>query len=197
VAISFIGGGNQSTQRKPPTCRKSLSNFITYCCIEYTLPWTGFELTTLVVIGTDCTGSCKSNYHTINTTTATHKRLWHSLYWHSKKKWRFFSFSCAWGHLRFLALCLVYPKLQVSLDCPFLIAPLGFSNVYLKKIIADWCTRRREITGQWWTYVVGFMTKTPFTLAQIDRSKEDRCKKDRSLSSVNGLDRFILDLTSI
>jgi hypothetical protein len=31
---------------------------------------TGFKLTTLVVIGTDCTGSCKSNYHTITTTTA-------------------------------------------------------------------------------------------------------------------------------
>jgi len=31
--------------------------------------WVGFELTTLVVIGTDCTGSCKSNYHTITTTT--------------------------------------------------------------------------------------------------------------------------------
>jgi len=30
----------------------------------------GFELTTLVVIGTDCTDSCKSNYHTIMTTTA-------------------------------------------------------------------------------------------------------------------------------
>jgi len=30
----------------------------------------GFELTTLVVIGTDCTGSCTSNYHTITTTTA-------------------------------------------------------------------------------------------------------------------------------
>jgi hypothetical protein len=29
-----------------------------------------FELTTLVVIGTDCTGSCKSNYNMI-TTTAT------------------------------------------------------------------------------------------------------------------------------
>jgi hypothetical protein len=27
----------------------------------------GFELTTLVVIGTDCTGSCKSNYHAIMT----------------------------------------------------------------------------------------------------------------------------------
>jgi len=25
----------------------------------------------LVVIGTDCTGSCKSNYHTITTTTAS------------------------------------------------------------------------------------------------------------------------------
>ena len=29
----------------------------------------GFERTTLVEIGTDCTGSCKSNYHTIMTTT--------------------------------------------------------------------------------------------------------------------------------
>jgi len=27
VAVSFIGGG--STWRKPPTCRKSLTNFIT------------------------------------------------------------------------------------------------------------------------------------------------------------------------
>ena len=31
---------------------------------------TGFELTTLVVIGTDSIGSCKSNYHTITATTA-------------------------------------------------------------------------------------------------------------------------------
>ena len=30
-----------------------------------------FEFTTLVVIDTDCTGSCKSNYHTIMTTTAS------------------------------------------------------------------------------------------------------------------------------
>ena len=34
----------------------------------YTSLWTWFELTTLVVIGTDCT--CQSNYHTITTTTA-------------------------------------------------------------------------------------------------------------------------------
>jgi hypothetical protein len=34
------------------------------------LAWAGFELTTLVVIDTDCMGSCKSNYHMITTTTA-------------------------------------------------------------------------------------------------------------------------------
>jgi hypothetical protein len=31
------------------------------------LAMTGFELTTLVVIGTDCTGSWKYNYHTMTT----------------------------------------------------------------------------------------------------------------------------------
>jgi hypothetical protein len=29
VVVSFIGGGNRSTKRKPPTGRKSLTNFIT------------------------------------------------------------------------------------------------------------------------------------------------------------------------
>jgi hypothetical protein len=43
-----------------------LTNFIT---------WTGFELTHLAVIDTDCTGSCKSNYHTITTTTASRQYL--------------------------------------------------------------------------------------------------------------------------
>jgi len=38
MAVSFIGGGNQSTRRKPPTCRKSLINFTTQCCIKYTSP---------------------------------------------------------------------------------------------------------------------------------------------------------------
>jgi hypothetical protein len=31
----------------------------------YTSPWSIFELTTSVVIGTDCIGNCKSNYHMI------------------------------------------------------------------------------------------------------------------------------------
>jgi len=38
MPISFIGGGNRDTQRKPLTWRKSLTNFITQWCTEYTLP---------------------------------------------------------------------------------------------------------------------------------------------------------------
>ena len=37
---------------------------------EYASPWAMFELTMLVVIGTDCIGSCRSNYHTIMTIMA-------------------------------------------------------------------------------------------------------------------------------
>ena len=45
------------------------SHWETYhrCCIECTSPRMGLEITTLVVIGTDCTVSCKSNFHTITT----------------------------------------------------------------------------------------------------------------------------------
>jgi hypothetical protein len=38
-----------------------------YHIIFYTSPWAGVEPTTSVVIGTDCIGGCKSNYHTITT----------------------------------------------------------------------------------------------------------------------------------
>ena len=39
------------------------------------LDWGGFELTTLVVIGTDCIGSYKSNYHMITTTLFINKKF--------------------------------------------------------------------------------------------------------------------------
>ena len=68
----FYWWGNQSTWRKPLTCCKSLTHFITYCYIEYTSPLARLEHTTLVVIGTDCISCCKSNYHT-NTTTRAHR----------------------------------------------------------------------------------------------------------------------------
>ena len=65
MAVSFIGGGNRGENH---------SSVVTHwktCCIdtqEYTWSWAGFKLTTLVVIGTNCPGSCKSNYHMIMTT---------------------------------------------------------------------------------------------------------------------------------
>jgi hypothetical protein len=67
VAVIFIGGRNPEYLQQV--------TFITYCCIEYTSPRAGFELTTLVVIGTDCIGSCKSNYHMIKTTTVPLKSV--------------------------------------------------------------------------------------------------------------------------
>jgi hypothetical protein len=42
-----------------------------YHIMLYTSYWSRFKLTTSVVIGTDCIGSCKSNYHAITATTAS------------------------------------------------------------------------------------------------------------------------------
>ena len=47
VGVIFIGEENRSTRRKPPTYRKLLTNFITYCCIEYTSPLPEFEFRNL------------------------------------------------------------------------------------------------------------------------------------------------------
>jgi hypothetical protein len=58
VAVSFIGGGKSQVTDK-------LSH--TMLCSS---PWSTFKLTTSVVIGTDCIGSCKFNYHTIRATMA-------------------------------------------------------------------------------------------------------------------------------
>jgi uncharacterized membrane protein len=40
---------------------------------------------------------------------------------------------------RLFVLCLVYPMLSDSLDCPFVIAPLVFSNVYLSCVLCTLC----------------------------------------------------------
>jgi hypothetical protein len=71
VAISFIGGNwsIQRNHRPVEVTRKLVSHNVV------TSPWTGFELTILVMIGTDCTGSCKSNHHTITTTTAPYIKI--------------------------------------------------------------------------------------------------------------------------
>jgi hypothetical protein len=65
VAVSFNGGGNL---RKPLNCRKSLTN-LSHNVVHLTL--SGVEPTTSVVIGIECIGSCKSNYHTTMAMTAS------------------------------------------------------------------------------------------------------------------------------
>jgi hypothetical protein len=51
-------------------CDKVCQWLVLHSCIGYTSPWAGFELTTLVMMGISCIGSCKSNYNTITSTTA-------------------------------------------------------------------------------------------------------------------------------
>ena len=51
------------------------------------LACTGFELTTLVVIGTDCKGSCISNYHMITTMMALHPAYGFGVNLYAIQKW--------------------------------------------------------------------------------------------------------------
>ena len=69
-AIFQLYHDGQFCWRKPKYQEKTTDlPQVTECFIEYTSPWTGLELTTLVVIGTDCICTCKSNCHMITTTT--------------------------------------------------------------------------------------------------------------------------------
>jgi hypothetical protein len=55
-------GGQFYWWRKPPTCRKSLTNFNT---MLYRVHLAISGIQTSVVMGIDCTSICISNYHTI------------------------------------------------------------------------------------------------------------------------------------
>ena len=76
MAVSFIGGGNweylEKTTDLPQVTWQTLSHNVVS--------------STLVVIGTDCIGSCKSKYHKITTMTS----LWIGI----KLNWNFKYFMC-------------------------------------------------------------------------------------------------------
>ena len=81
MAVSFIGGGNLSSRRKPQTCLQVTDKLCHIMLYRVHLSWAGFELTMLVVIGTDCIGSCKSKYHTIATKTAPTLKCKWDIWW--------------------------------------------------------------------------------------------------------------------
>jgi hypothetical protein len=51
-----------------------------YYIMLYTSPWSRFTLTTSMMIGTDCIGSSKSNYHMITATTAPSSKFTVSIF---------------------------------------------------------------------------------------------------------------------
>jgi uncharacterized membrane protein len=52
-------------------------------------------------------------------------------------------------HLRLFLLCLAYLMLTVPLDCPFLMAPSVFSNVYLSCVLCTQCWQCLWIVHCW------------------------------------------------
>ena len=64
MVVSFIDGGPRENHALSQVTDKL------YHIMLYTSPWSRFELTTSVVIDTDCRGSCESNCHTITATAA-------------------------------------------------------------------------------------------------------------------------------
>ena len=72
VAVSFYWWRKQEDPENT-TDLLQVTDF--YHIILYNSSWLKFELITSVVIGTDCTGSCKSNYHTIMTRMASFKLI--------------------------------------------------------------------------------------------------------------------------
>ena len=66
---------------KYPVKTNDMPKFVHIMSNKCNSPRVGIKLTTLVVICTDCIGSCKSNYHTITTMTALSPSMLNLFHW--------------------------------------------------------------------------------------------------------------------
>jgi hypothetical protein len=119
----YRGRRNRSTRRKPQTCRKSLTHFIT-CCIEYTSPWTGFELTTLVVIDTNCTGSSDTSSSQRFTLASSFSNSINSSTSDTSSSQRFLSTHLLWG----VAVIVWWLDLQLPMQSVHITTEVVSSN---------------------------------------------------------------------
>jgi hypothetical protein len=91
-----------------------------------TSPWSRFELTTTVVIGTNCIGSCKSNYHMITATTAPFHNLQH-----------FLNFYTRWSQYQTSHVYLLIYNLTFNSLCPALTLKINLISPWYSWKIAE------------------------------------------------------------